>query len=196
MGYSVLMVLLWLVLLPAGAPPGTCEPMQCARDEGKDRVCGPRPGSLRGAPAKACPASPATLDLRMHQAVVFSQPLSPEEEMLRLGYAGFVFEKEQERHYPRDQAREGFRPEGATFPVVECCYVKCTRLEVAAKGSREGTPLGFCMEPLTGGTSAPARGAPDCPRAVKVAGAYRAFTEKTESGVCCYALPPPPPPSR
>ncbi|HUP47200.1 MAG TPA: hypothetical protein VNA04_00270 [Thermoanaerobaculia bacterium] len=169
--------------------------LRCGIDQGKDRVCGPRPGSLSGTPAAACPSSPATLDLRLYQPVVFSDPRPGDEELIRLGYPGFVFELERTREYPREQAQGGFRSHGP-IPLVECCYVKCTEIDVAAKGGSDGSRLGFCMDPLTGGTSFPARGAPDCPRAVKVGGAYRAFSEKSESGACCYAMPPPPPPKR
>lgn len=175
----------------AAAPPRP--PLRCGVDEGRDRVCGPRPGSLYGRPASACPAGPATLDLRMSEPAVYSEA-RPDEELVRLGFPGWVFESERQREYPRDQARGGFRPPGPGIPLVECCYVACAPIPVAGEGRAEGIPTGFCMDPPEGGTRFPAPGAPACPRAVKVAGVFRAFTGRGPSGRCCYAVPLPPPP--
>ncbi len=167
---------------------------RCAMDEGRDRVCGPRPGSLAGDPTDHCPASPTTLDLRLYQPAVYSDPRPDEHELVARGYPGLVFELQREREYPREQARGTFRTHGA-IPLIECCYVKCVPIDVAAEGSTAGTPRGFCMQPPSGGTRFPARSASDCPRAVKVAQAYRAFSGKNAGGACCYAVPPPPAPA-
>jgi hypothetical protein len=134
------------------------------------------------------------LDLRLYQPVVYSDPRPGDEELVRLGYPGFVFELEREREYPREQARDGFRPSGG-IPLTECCYVKCTPVQVAPEGSAAGSRMGLCIEPPGGGTRFPVPGAPECPRAVKVAGAFRSYTGRNAGGACCYAVPPPPPPS-
>lgn len=175
--------------LPA---PGTGP--RCGQDEVQWRVCGPRPGSLSGKPAERCPSSPAKLDdVRTSALYDFDSDPVYEAEAARRGYPGFVFEAETHGDYPREQARGDFRP-AAPFPVVECYYLGCTKLQVAAKGVATSGGSESCIGPLIGGTSKPAKGVADCPSAVRIAGAYRPLKRRGENGACCYPVPPPVPP--
>jgi hypothetical protein len=166
---------------------------RCGVEEVVHRVQG-QPRVPTGASEAACPASPAELDpaFGVSPSPLFYFDLSAEHdaEAARRGYPGFVLEG----------SMDGVGPPGS--PRRLCIYVGCTKLQVA----REGVPTKgseSCLGPLTGGTSVPARGAADCPAAVKIGGAYRPFTRIRRDGAhgdggpaaCCYAVPPPVPPS-
>jgi hypothetical protein len=166
---------------------------RCGIDEIVHRVEG-QPRRPSDSSEVSCPESPALLDPEYGVApsAVFYFDLSMEHdaEAARRGYPGFVFEG--------SMADVG--PLGS--PGLQCIYVGCTKLQVAWEGvPTEG--LESCLGPLTGGTSRPAAKAPDCPAAVKIAGAYRPFTRKRLQGAyanggpaaCCYAIPKPVPPS-
>ena len=185
---------------PAG--PGslvpTPRPRPCRADEVLHSVTGPRPGSLTGKPAATCPASPTALDdVRPSQLYYFDHDDAFEADLARRGFLGFVYEFEQRANYPSDRARGGFHPEGSTLWVIECYYVGCTKVQVAAKGvsaKAMGRSSESCIGPLPGGTSVPAPGAPLCPAAVRIAGEYRSLS-RSDQGRCCYPVPPPVPPS-
>jgi hypothetical protein len=141
-----------------------------------------------------CPAAASDLDPKfgISASPVFYFDISIEHDAAaaRAGYPGYVLEG----------SMHGVGPPGS--PGVQCVYVGCTKLQVAAQGvatiGRES-----CLGPLPGGTSQPAAHAVACPAAVKIGGAFRPFTRarphglpgNAEAPACCYTVPAPIPPS-
>jgi hypothetical protein len=167
----------------------------CGKDEVYHQVHGPRPGSLYGKPSASCPAKPVGLDMLLQsQLFYFDFEDSIQKDMARRGYPEFVLESEQNRQYPRDQARGGFIPQGSTIPLIDCYYIGCVKLQVSDRGTPTARWNDSCIGPLMGGTSKPAPGSPGCPAAVKIGGVYRSFRTVDKNGLCCYPVPAPVPP--